>query len=907
MSKVNWLRTNRERFSALFRKEKLDAEMDEEMRGHIELQTKQNIEDGMSPEEARRGAVREFGGMESIKETCRDERGFSWLEDLTHDLHFAIRVLRKNPGFATIVLLTLALGIGAVSSVFNIVQAVLLTPSPYLKPQQIVLINSIRKDGAPYLNGSTAEQWLEWQKEAKSFEAMAGYNFSKAMDYLISPDRSESISGVSVTLDFFKVLGVLPEKGRAFLPSDIPSPNSATGTGTVVILGHEFWQRRFRGDPNIIGRVLKLNFGGQVTVIGVMPAGLRTLPSPSNVPRYDLDAPVDCWIPIAPERIGPMKRAVIARLRDGVRLASAQAELTALAIRQTQENPTLEGITAQIVSLPLSTHADVRRLLMPVSAAVILVFFIACGNVAGLLLVRGLRRRQEYAVRCALGARRWRLFRQALAESLVLAVGSGVLGAALAVATVRIVKVHAGVAVPRLDSITIGWPMWTFCFCAAILAAGLAGLAPAFRASQLTPAAASQGATNTTANRTDRYLVTGVVVLQMGMTVALLLGAGLMIRTVSNLAHIPAGYDTEQIVTMTVTELKQAQPPSVANDFLRHLVDFHQRAMTQLTALPGVKSVAWVLGVPLTGDQWSAVVETSDSGHAEKLKDEIIVPVRAVSPNYFDTMGMQILAGRDFGAADNYTNRNLTVIVNQAMADRYFVGSNAIGKRFRFVLRLGVQGTIHDAEIIGIAANSLEESLTKSPQPEIYLPYWHFPSAVKSLVVHTIGDPRRVLAGVEQTLRTVDPTVVLENARTLKQIRNDSIAPQLFAMRLLTGFSFMAGALALIGIYGVLALSVASRQKEMAIRLAVGAQHHKVFGLILAEGMRLAALGVAIGTAVALASSRILSALLFGVEPTDPITLSAVILLFLLVAFLACCLPACRASKIDPMTALRYE
>ncbi|MGH7972239.1 MAG: ABC transporter permease, partial [Limisphaerales bacterium] len=294
---------------------------------------------------------------------------------------------------------------------------------------------------------------------------------------------------------------------------------------------------------------------------------------------------------------------------------------------------------------------------------------------------------------------------------------------------------------------------------------------------------------------------------------------------------------------MTVTELKEALPASVAGDFFRHFVDFHQRAMTHLTALPGVEGAAWVFGVPLTGDQFSAVIETQDSGHTDRFKDEIIVPVRTVSPEYFDTMGMHILAGRNFGAADNYTNRIFTAIVNQVMADRYFADQNAIGKKFRFAFRIGVERTLRNAEIIGVAANTLDESLTKNAEPEIYLPYWQFPHPINSLIVRASVDPQSLIAGVEQTLRTLDPTVAIENVRTLKQIRHDSIAPQLFAMRLLTGFSFLAAALALIGIYGVLALSVASRQKEMAIRLAVGAQQHKVFGLILAEGMQLTVLG----------------------------------------------------------------
>jgi putative ABC transport system permease protein len=904
---VNWLKKFRLRFRALIQKQKLDTQMDEEMRSHIEMQARENIEAGMTPEEARYAAMRQFGWVESIKESCREQRGMVWLEDLAQDIQFGARMLRKNPGFTAIVLLTLALGIGAVSSVFSLVRGALLTPSPYHNPEQIVLINSVRTDGAPYVKGCTAAQWQEWRREAKSFEEIAGYNYSKAGDFLISPDRNESVSGLWVTLDFFKVIGVQPQMGRAFLPSDVPPADSPQANGPVVILGHEFWQRRFHGDPNIIGQVLHLNFSGPVTVVGVMPPGLRSLPTPSNVPRYDLDASLDYWMPISPERLGPLKRAVIGRLHDGTRLATAQAELTAIAARQAQEDTALEGITTKVVSLPLSMNRDARLLLFPLSGAVILVFLIACGNVSGLLLARGLQRQQEYAMRCALGAGRWRLLRQALAESSLLAFGGGVLGGGLAVATVRFLKVIAGVAIPRLDAVSIGWSMLAFCLSAALLGAVIAGLAPAFRASQLDPATAGKGGAKTSANRGDRRLLAGAVVVQTALTLVLLLGAGLMIRTVTNLAQIRPGYDTQRIVMMTVTELREAQPAGVANDFFHHVIDFHERALAQVSTLPGVKSATWAFGVPLTGDRLGAVVEVDGSVPTGKYKDELAVPVRIVSPEYFDTIGMQVLAGHDFRPPDNFTNKVFAAIINQALVDAYFAKTDPIGKRFRFAFLLSAVPTFKDAEIIGVAANSCDEALTQKAEPEFYISWWQLPKPGKSLVVRSIGDPRSVISGVQHVLREVDPTVAIENVRTFEQIRNNSIAPQLFSMRLLTGFSILAGALALIGVYGVLSLSVASRGREMAIRIAVGAQRRSVFGLILSEGFVLVGAGVLIGSAVAFASTRALKALLFGVGPTDPFTFATMVMLFMGVAVLACYIPARRASRVDPMAALRCE
>jgi len=477
---------------------------------------------------------------------------------------------------------------------------------------------------------------------------------------------------------------------------------------------------------------------------------------------------------------------------------------------------------------------------------------------------------------------------------------------------VKALKVVAGVAIPRLDAVTLGWPMLAFCCASAVLAAVIAGLAPALRASGPDPASAAKGGSRSSASQADRRLLAGVAMAQTALTLALLVGAGLLIRTVNNLAQIRPGFDTQRILTMSITEVRHAQQVDGMDDekkWAHRFLDFHRRALAQVAALPGVKSAALSWGAPLTGNKWIGSVETDEHTHTGKFKDEVDLPFRAVSPEYFDTVGVTIAEGRNFRSEEAFTwpsvNTNLpsVAIINQAMADRFFPKAHPVGKTFRFSFGPGW----YNAEIVGVAANSLNESLAQAAEPEIYLSYWQFPAGTKHLVVGTTADPRTVIASVQRELRALDPTVVIEDVRTLDRIRDDSIAPQLFTMRLLAGFSILSTALALIGIYGVLSLSVASRRQEMAIRMAVGAQRRNVLGLILGEGLRLVGVGVVIGVGVAFASTRVLRALLFGVESTDLFTLIVTVLLFMAVATLACYFPARRATQIDPMEALRYE
>lgn len=815
---------------------------------------------------------------------------------MINDLRYAIRQLRKNPGFTVIAVLTLSLGIGATSAVFSLIQGVLLTPPPYRHPERIALISTARTDGQQTsgARGWPAAQWLEWQKEAKSFEAIAAYRWT--FNFLVTEDGSESLEGMSVTKDYFRVIGLQPVMGRIFQDSD-----TVTNALPVIILGHDFWRRRFNGDSNIIGKAVRINqHDVPPTVIGVMPAGVRFLPAPgaAKEPNYNLNAQMDFWVPAAPhpERLKQPGWNVVGRLHSMTTLDAAQAELAVITARQAQADRDYEGFTPQTQWLITEMNRDGRRILMPLLGAAALVLLIACGNVAALLLVRGLQRQQDYAVRCALGAGRVALFRQVSTESLLLALLGSAFGFGLAFGVVKLFKLIGGHAIPRLDAVTTGWPVLACGLGAAAIAALLAGLLPALRAARLDPMIALKDAgPKSSAGRGERRLLRGVTMIQTALTLALLVGAGLLIRTMNNLSKVQTGYNIGKILTMSVTALQRDD---------RERTAVHQRALERVSNLPGVESAAFAWGVPLTGNNWPFGVDIEGQPAPTKPSDLPVVPARAVTEDYFRLLGQPLVAGRNFRSTDNRDRPGTTnvAIINQAMADRYFPQANPVGKKF-----WGFGRSNPPTEIIGVVSNSRTDDLTKAAEPEIYLSFWQATAFTKHLLVRATADPRALMASVERELRAIDPTVSVENPKTLEEIRGDSQSSRRFATRLLTGFALVASALTLVGIYGVLSLSVAARRRELAIRSALGAERRNLLNLVLGEGLRLIALGVTAGLAAAIVLSRVLRSFLFEVAPTDPVTLVAVGLLFVGVALLACWAPARRAAKVDPMVALRYE
>jgi putative ABC transport system permease protein len=809
---------------------------------------------------------------------------------LIQNLRFGVRMLLKQPAFSLIAVFTLALGIGATAAVFTLIQGVLLTPPPYRQPDGLVLIPPSRADGQPMTTaqGWPAAQWLDWQKQAKSLHGVAAYDWS--FNFLVLPQGSESLEGMYVTKEYFDVVGLQPVLGRTFVESE-----TRPKAPPVIVLGYEFWQRQFNGDPNVLGKTVRISRQDTPpSVIGIMPPGVRFLPSPTTAqePNYNVNALVDYWIPAAPDpaRLKQPAWNIVARLQNGATLQEAQTELDVLTNRESQSERDFIGIVPQVHSLTSEMNRDGRRILLPLLGAAGLVLLIACGNAAALLLVRGLQRQQEYAVRGALGMARVALFAQVVTENLVLALLGGAMGIGLAFTAVKVFKLIGGHAIPRLDSVTVGWPVLACGFGSAVIASLLAGIAPAFRASQLDPIEVLKSAgPKSSAGRGERNILRGVTMVQTALTLALLVGAGLLIRTMFNLANVQSGFNTRHILTMSVTAVQG------------NWSDFHHRALERVSALAGVQHAAFAWGVPLTGNSWPGTVEIEGMPAATKASDRISLPLRAVTPGYFTLLGLTISEGRDFRSTDARQAPGVAVI-NRALADRYFPKENPIGKKFWF------DGRDHPpTAIVGVVTNGRTSDLTQAADPEVYLSLWQASAFSKHLIVRTAADPRALTAAVQRELRAIDPTVAIENVKTLDEIRGDSLASRTFAMQLLVGFSLVGSVLTLVGIYGVLSLSVAGRRREIAIRTAVGAQPREIRNLIFGEGFRLISGGVISGIAAALILSRVLRSFLFDIEPTDPITLIGVGLLFTAVAMLACWAPTRRAAKVEPLEALRYE
>jgi putative ABC transport system permease protein len=809
------------------------------------------------------------------------------------DIRSGIRQLLKNPGFALVAIATLALGIGAASAMFGLIQGVLLSPPPYADPDRLVLISPARADGQPYTGRATMAQALAWRK-ARTFEPPATYAWT--FSFLIRPDGSQSIGGMVVTSNYFQTLGLKPILGRLLTESE-GAWDKVPPTG--MLIGHDLWRRAFNSDPNIVGKPVRVARVAQpLPIVGVMPPGVRFLPDPGAAaePNYDVNAPVDFWIVMRPDesRLNSRPGHLVARLRGAATPAEAQAEAAGLGGAAARDNPDLQGLTTRVASMRDVLNKDGRTLLIPLFGSVALVFFIACANVAGLLLARGLQRHQEYTMRAALGAGRARLFRQVITESLVVALAGAVCGAAVAFGSIAVLKAIGGRAIPRADMVTVGWPVLAFGFLAAVIAAVVAGLLPAARAS-FSDRFGNVKTGRASAGRGERRLLGAVATLQMILTVALLGGAALLIRTAQNLDAVRAGYETENILAMTVTAVDRAR-----------WMDFHTQALARVATVPGVKHAAFAWGLPLTGNKWPAEMhfpgQPGQPGSAPAA-DKVSMPMRAITQDYFKVMGMTLVEGREFRVSDD-NKAPRVVIVNEALVRGYFRGEQPIGRQIFFADDAKRERPM---EIVGIVQDTRTEALAERPEPEMYQPLWQAQAFSKHMVIRTAGDPLAIAALIQRELRGVDPTSSVEKVTTMAEIRKESMAATTFAMRLLTGFAGVATLLAVVGLYGVLSLSVGSRTKELAVRKAIGAQSRQIVGLVIGEGSRLIAIGLVLGIVAALMVGRLLESLLFDVAPADPLTLTFAAIAFALVALLACLIPARRAGRVELMEALRQD
>ena len=804
------------------------------------------------------------------------------------DLRYALRQIRKSPGFAATAIGTLALGIGAAAAMFGLIQGVLLSPPPYAAPDRLVLVSPKRIDGRPYALGTWFAHWTKWRTQSRTLEPPALYRWT--FNFLVLADGSRSLGGMVVTRNYFSTIGVKPLYGRELNDAEASRPKvPATG----IILGYELWQSQFKGDPAIVGQPIQISrYPAPLTVVGIMPPGIRFLPDPANAsePNYDVNAPVDFWLAVTPDETQPLARGwnTVARLRDGVTPAQAQAELAAL-------EPQLGAIHADLTTLtpivrPVTDvlNEDARRLLLPLFGSVALLFLVASVNVAGLFVARGLQRHGEYSMRSALGASRSRLFRQVLTESLAMALAGAIAGAALAAGGIRMFKAIGGQAVPRAEAVGVGWPLFAFGLAAAAVAAVIAGLLPALRASSTRHAAELKGG-RTSAGRGERRMLATIATVQVVLTVALLSGAALLIRTAQKLSSVRPGYETEHVLAVTVTSVT----PGTSRQF-------HTAVLDRVAALPGVARAAFVWGLPLTGNKWPGTMELIGQTGTGSISEQLSLPLRSVTQDYFSVMNMALAEGRTFLPGDQAEAPRVAV-VNQAFARKYFPGSFTVGRQMRFAG--DAKRTI---EIVGVVADTRTESLSALAEPEVYLSFWQNGAFSKHLVVRAAGDPRALNALVRREVHGVDPTASVERFTTMAQIRRDSVAPRTFAMRLLVGFSILAAALAVVGIYGVLSLSVGSRVKEIAVRKAIGAQRHDILQLILTEGSRMIVVGLALGAGLAIFVGRALESYLFEVPATDPLSFAAAALLFGAIAFITCLLPATRAARTD-LSALHHE
>jgi predicted permease len=870
------------RLRSLLRKSAAERELDAELRYHLERETEQHLAGGMTAEEARYAALRSFGGVERAREECREARGVRMVEELWQDVRYGVRMLRKNPGFTLVAVVTLALGVGANTAIFSVVNAVLLRPLPYADPSRLVTLwGKTASTGADRMPLSYPN-FTDYKNQAQAFEHAAAYDTTEAT--LTSDDNeAESLNGARVSADLFPLLGVGPALGRVFSAEE-----DRPGGAAVVVLSHDLWQRRFGSDPRIAGRQIML--GERSTkVLGVMPRGF-TFPLGEEKSDY--------WVPLAADpsaaqllsnRYGKFL-TVVARLKPGVRLEQAEAEMSVIA-RRLEANT---GWSARLVPLREDIVGGVRPALLILLGAVALVLLIACANVANLLLARAGARGKEIAIRRALGAGRARIVRQLLTESLLLSLAGGSLGLLLAEWLVDVIVATGPADLPRLADVTLDSSVLGFTLLVSVLTGLVFGLAPALRASKTDLGEPlKEGGRSSTEGARRNPLRGLLVVSEVALSLMLLAGTGLLIKSFVRLLQTDPGYQTERVLTasLSLSETKYPEPEQQA--------EVYRQVLRRVASLPGVEAAGAASLLPLGGRD-SYNVFRIEGRPPFAAGQEPSVRYQVVSPDYFRAMGIQLLRGRSFTEGDTKDSPQV-VMVNEAFARRHLSNEDPTGKRL-------VIGDEPPREIIGVVGSVRHRGLDEEPQPEFYVSYLQAPRHSLSLVVRTASaDPAKLAASVHSAIKEVEKDQPVGEIRTMETLVAHSVAPRRFQMLLLGSFALVALVLAGVGIYGVMAYAVAQRTHEIGVRLALGAQRRDVIRLVVRQGMTPALVGAGIGLAGAFAGARVIGSLLYNVSAGDPWVFACVSLLLILTAWLACYLPARRATGIDPMIALRHE
>ena len=877
------------RLRFLFRRAKLECDFDEEMSAHLELAIEENLRRGLSPAEARRQALVRFGGLQQTREQHREAHGLPLFENLVRDLRFALRTLGKSPGFTAVAVLTLALGIGANTAIFSVVYAVLLKALPYPQADRLVMVyENVRL--ANYQNDRnevSPGNFSDWTKQNTVFENMAAYR-NRSFN-LIGTGEPLRVEGELVSANFFTALQIHPELGREFIAEeDRPGPSH------VVVMSDGLWRGRFGRDPQILGKKLLLD-GEGYEVVGVAPAGFHFPDSDDQL-----------WVPLVMtgaerENRGSHFLEVFARLKPGATLEKAQAEMSVIAGHLTALYPDSNtGQTVNLVPLEEDLAGPVRPTLLVLWGAVGLVLLIVCANVANLLLARASARHREIAIRLALGASRHRLFRQLLTESTLLALSGCLFGLLLAHWGVSALKLLAASRLPRTDEFSLDASVLAFSLAIAILAGLISGLAPALQTGDKNLHDTLRSGTRESAMGSPLGGRNLLVVVETAVGVVVVIGAGLLLRSFLRIEQIPLGFEPQGALTFRVIPRGQrySEPSQRAA--------FYRQAVEQIGAIPGVQSAAAVTFIPLTFFRGSKGFTIE--GRPPIAPGQIpMAGYDVVSPGYFSSLRIPVREGRDFSWSDT-TETQPVILINEAMARTYWPGEDPLGKRIR-------QGSPNDQQfpwltVVGIVGDIREFDPLTAPRPTMYFPITQFaePGGIlRDWVVRTAGDPLKVASSVRAAVWSVDKDLPVTRVRTMDEVRSTSIASERLNLLLFVLFASVALVLATVGIFGVMAYSVAERTREIGIRVALGARGNDVLKLVLAQGFRVAGLGLLLGLVAAFALTRLMAGMIYGVSSTDAATFSTVALLLAAVALGACYIPARRALRVDPMVALRYE
>jgi predicted permease len=889
-----WLYTVPLRLRSLFRRRRVEEELSEELQYHIEQKTERYIAGGMYPEEARLAALREMDGLEQHKEACRDMRHMNFIDELLKDLQFGLRQLRRNPGFTIVAIITLALGIGANATIFSFINTLLLRPPSGIEDAGRLVSIWNRLPNGQFEQFSYLD-YLYFRKHNAVFSGLLAYSSDPAQVSWTRSGQSRLIMARMVSANYFSLLGVKPVAGRGFLPGEDKEP----GRQPVAILSHAFWEEEFRGDSHIIGKTIMLN-GHSFTVVGVAAASFSDLETAIHA---------DCWTPITMQReISPGMDLlgqrtdywifVAGRLKPGITRSEAQANMSVLAhqlaLAHPDSNKGWDAIAAPLTGIDLEMRGYVvafAGLLMVVTGLVLL---IACANAANLLLAQASGRWREMAIRSALGARRSRIIRQLLTEGILLSAFAGGAGLLLAMWTAPLVL---SLKPPMLTFIQLDlpldWRMVAFTTFVSLVTGILFGLAPALNSSKVDVVSRLKDETHSSyrLSRFRKVLVVG----EVAVCLVLVITASLCLRSLLSAQSIDPGFTIPNrlVVDVDLSMINYSSQRSKA---------FFSAAVERVDALPGVRSAAVAMPLPLGFTQISLTVVIPGYEPPHGQKGYPGAGVSYIGPKYFDTMGIPLLEGRDFTPRDNDRAPGV-VIINEAMARRYWPGQNPVGRRISFSVekRPAVQ-------IVGVVKTGKYRSLGEPPQPFLYRPFLQMPDARQAtLVVETALPPAGMLSAVQRMLQALNPATPITNSETMQQYMRVALFPAHFTGILVGVLGGLALALATVGLYGVIAYSVAQRTREVGIRMALGAARARVMRLVIGQGIRLALIGICSGVVIALAVTRLISGLLYGISAADPVAFLGSSALFLLIAVLACYFPARRATRVDPMVALRHE